>query len=170
MAEQLPKQLSTEREEIVKALQTQEKDIASLLGQGTQFSASLNTTFTTFDALMKRFGVGEPKSGEPPPANAVPFRIQDYTQSAAQIEATAGRLTELLGMLDRTIGSSNLAQFSAQVDPVVQQAQAGGKEVVDYAFWKGILLVVIVLVAALIYRFLVTRLLLLSRGPRPEVR
>ena len=160
VAEQLPEQLSTEREEIVKALQTQEKDIASLMGQGTQFSTSLNTTFTTFDALMQRFGVGEPKSGEPPPANAVPFRIQDYTQSAAQIEATAGRLTELLGMLNRTMGSSNLAQFSAQVGPVVQQAQAGGKEVVDYAFWKGILLVVIVLVAALIYRFLVTRLLL----------
>jgi len=160
VAEQLPKQLSTEREEIVKALQTQEKDIASLMGQGTQFSASLNTTFTTFDALMKRFGVGEPKSEEPPPANAVPFRIQDYTQSAAQIEATAGRLTELLGMLDRTMGSFNLAQFSEQVGPVVQQAEAGGKEVVDYAFWKGILFVVIVLVAALIYRFLVTRLLL----------
>jgi hypothetical protein len=160
VAEQLPKQLSTEREEIVKALQTQEKDMASLLGQGTQFSASLNTTFTTFDALMKRFGVGEPNSGESPPANAVPFRIQDYTQSAAQIEATAERLTEFLGMLDRTMSPSNLAQFSAQVDPVVQQAQAGGKEVVDYAFRKGILLVVIVLVAALIYRFLVTRLLL----------
>ena len=160
VAERLPEQLSKEREEIVKALQTQERDIASLMGQGTQFSASLNTTFTTFDALMKRFGVGEPKSEETPPANAVPFRIQDYTQSAAQIEATAGRLTELLGMLDRTMGSFNLAQLSAQAGPVVQQAQAGGKEVVDYAFWKGILLVVIVLVAALIYRFLVTRLLL----------
>jgi ABC-type Fe3+ transport system permease subunit len=109
---------------------------------------------------MKRFGVGEPNSGEPAPANAVPFRIQDYTQSAAQIEAAAGRLTELLGMLDRTMGSSNLAQFSVQVGQVVHQAQGGGKEVVDYAFWKGILLVVIVLVAALIYRFLVARLLL----------
>ena len=89
----------------------------------------------------------------------MPFRIQDYTESAAQIEATAERLTEFLLMLDRTMNPSNLAQFSAQVDPVVQQAQAGGKEVVDYAFRKGILLVVIVLVAALIYRFLVTRLL-----------
>ena len=158
VAEQLPEQLSTEREEIVKALQTQEKDIASLMGQGTQFSASLNTTFATFDTLIKRFGVGEPKSGEPPPVNAVPFRIQDYTQSAAQIEATAGRLTEFLGMLDRTMSSPNLAQFSAQVGPVVQQAQVGAKEVVDYAFWKSILLVVIVLVAALIYRFLVTLL------------
>jgi hypothetical protein len=160
VAEKLPGQLSTEREEIIKALQTQEKDIASLMGQGTQFSASLNTTFTTFDALMKRFGVGEPKSEEQPPPNAMPFRIQDYTQSAAQIEATAGRLTEFLGMLDLTMSSSKLAQFSAQVGRVVQQAQAGGKEVVDYAFWKGILFVAIALVAALIYRFLVTRLLL----------
>jgi hypothetical protein len=52
VAEQLPKQLSTEREEIVKALQAQEKGIASLMEQGTEFSASLNTTFTTFDASM----------------------------------------------------------------------------------------------------------------------
>jgi hypothetical protein len=160
VAEQLPKQLSTEREEIVKALQAQEKDIASLIGQGTQFSVSLNTTFTTFDALMKRFGVGEPKSGESPPADAVAFRIQDYTQSAAQIEATAGRLTELLGLLDRTMNSSNLAQLSAQVGPVVEQAQVGAKDVVDYAFSKGILFVVIVLAAALIYRVVVTCLLL----------
>jgi hypothetical protein len=160
VAEKLPGQLSTEREEIIKALQTQEKDIGSLMEKGTQFSTSLNTTFTTFDALMKRFGVGEPKSEEQPPPNAIPFRIQDYTQSAAQIQATAGQLTEFLGVLDRTMSSSNLAQFSAQVGLVVQQAQAGGKEVVDYAFWKGILLVVIVLVAALIYRFLVARLLL----------
>jgi hypothetical protein len=132
--------------------------------QGTQFSASLNTTVTTFDSLMKRFGVGEPKSEEQqPPTNAMPFRIQDFTQSAAQIEATTGRLTEFLGMLDRMMSSSNLAQFSVQVGRVVQQAQAGEKEVVDYAFWKGILLVVIVLVAALIYRFLVTRLLLAEK-------
>jgi hypothetical protein len=158
VAEKLPGQLSSEREEIVKALQTQEKDVASLMEQGTQFSTSLNTTFTTFDALMKRFGVGEPKSEEVPP-NAMPFRIQDYTESAAQIEGAAGRLTEFMGMLDRTMSSSKLAQFSAQVGEVVQQAQAGGKEVVDYAFWKAILLVVAVLVAALIYRCLVTRIL-----------
>ena len=46
--------------------------------------------------------------------------------------------------------------------PVVKQAQTSGKEIVDYAFWKGILLVVVVLVAALIYRFLSTRLFPMS--------
>jgi hypothetical protein len=162
VAEKLPGQVSTEREEILKALQAQEKDVQSLLTSGTQMSTSLNTTLTTFDALMKRFGVGETNRGGPPPTNAEPFRIQDYTATAAQLELTARQLTELLVTLDQTLGSTNLAKLSAQVGPVVQQAQSSGKEIVDYAFWKGILLVAVMLVAALIYRFLVARLI------RPE--
>ena len=162
VAEQLPGQVSTEREEILKALQSQEKDVASLLTSGTQMSASLNTTLTTLDALMKRFGVGETNAASPPATNAEPFRIQDYTLTAAQLEATARQLTELLVTLDQTMGSSNLLQLTAQLGPVVQQAQTSGKEIVDYAFWKGILLVAVMLLAALIYRLLVTRLI------RPE--
>lgn len=163
--EQLPGQVSTEREEILKALQSQEKQLTPLVNEvrqtltaGSQMSTSLNTTLTTFDALMKRFGVGETNTASPPDTNAEPFRIQNYTQTAVQLEATARQLTELLLTLDQTLASTNLSRLSAQVGPVVQQAQAGGKEIVDYAFWKGILLVAIVLVAALIYRFLGTRL------------
>jgi hypothetical protein len=59
---------------------------------------------------------------------------------------------------EETTGSNNRTRISAQLTPVVQQAQTGGKEIVDYAFWKGILLVAVVLVAALIYRFLVARM------------
>ena len=159
VAEKLPAQVSTEREEILNALQAQEKDVTSLMSSGTQFSASLNTTLTTLDALMKRFGVGETNSAGPPKTNAEPFRIQDYAQTAAQLEATARQLTELLVTLDRTLGSTNLLQLSAQVGPVVQQARTGGKEIVDYAFWKGILLLGIALVVALIYRFLSVRMI-----------
>jgi len=159
VAEQLPGQVSIEREEILKALQAQEKDVSSLMSSGTQFSDSLNTTITTLDTLMQRFGVGDTnKPPSPPATNAEPFRIQDYTQSAAQLEMTARQLTQLLITLDQTIGSTNLLQLSAQIGPVVQQAQTGGKEIVDYAFWKGILLVVITLLAALIYRFLAARI------------
>jgi hypothetical protein len=158
VAEKLPDQVSAERTEILKALQSQEKDLASLMVSGTEMSISLNTTLTTFDALMKRFGVGETNSTGPAPTNAEPFRIQDYTQTAAQLEATAKQLTELLVTLDQTLGSTNLAKLTAQVGPVVQQAQTSSKEVVDYAFRKGVLLVAIVLLAALIFRFLAGRL------------
>jgi hypothetical protein len=159
VAEKLPDQVSAERAEILKALQSQEKDVASLMSSGTQMSDSLNTTLTTFDALMKRFGVGDTnKTSSPPATNAEPFRIQDYTQTAAQLEATARQLTELLVTLDQTIGSTNLLQLSAQVGPVVRQAQTSSREIVDYAFWKAILLVGIVFVAVLLYRFLAIRL------------
>ena len=169
MAEQLPKQVSTEREEILKALQSQEKGLAALAGEfrqtlnaGAQMSTSLNTTLTTFDALMKRFGVGETNNTSPPATNAEPFRIQDYTQTAAQLEVTARQLTELLRTLDQTVSVTNLAKLTAQVAPVVQQAQAGGKDVVDYAFRRAILFVAIacgiVLMTVLLHRLLGGRL------------
>ena len=165
IAEKLPGQLTTERQEILKALEAQEQKLTPLVNEvrqtltaGSLMSTSLNTTLTTFDALMKRFGVGETNQAGSPKTNAEPFRIQDYGQTAAQLEAAARQLTELLRTLNQTLGSTNLAQLSAQVGPVVQQAQAGGKELVNYAFWKALLLVAIVLAAALLYRFLCARM------------
>jgi len=166
VAEQLPGQVSTEREEILKALQAQESKLTPLVNEvrqtlatGTQMSSSLNTTLTTFDGLMKRFGVGETNNAAPPATNSSPFRIQDYGQTAVQLEGAARQLTELLQTLDQILDSTNLAGLAAKVSPAVQQAQAGGKEIVDYAFCKGILLVALALAAALIYRFLAARLM-----------
>jgi hypothetical protein len=94
----------------------------------------------------------------PPDTNAEPFRILDYAQTASRMESMARQLTELVQTLDQTLGDTNLARLSAQVAPAMQQAQAGGKEIVDYALWKGTLAMAIALVFALIYRFLGPRL------------
>lgn len=165
VAEQLPGQLRTEREEILKAFSTQEKELTPLfaevrqtLAAGTQMSTSLNTTVDSLDALMKRFGVGEPTPPGPTATPREPFRIMDYAKTAAQLEVTARQLTELIHSLDQTLASPNLTKLSAQVGPVVEQAQTSGKAVVDYAFWRAVLLVAIMLVAALGYRFLAARL------------
>jgi hypothetical protein len=159
VAENLPGQVSAEREQILKALESQEKslvplldDLRQTLAAGTGMSTSLNTTLTTFDALMKRFGVGETNNAGPPDTNSVPFNILDYARTAAQLEATARQLTELLNRFDQTIASTNLTQLSTQ-------AQSGGKQLVDYAFWKAVLFVVIVLLAFLVYRFVSARLM-----------
>jgi hypothetical protein len=166
VAEQLPGQLSAEREEILKALESQEKNLAPLVNEvrqtltaGTQMSASLNTTITTFDGLMKRFGIGETNSAAgPPDTNSAPFRVQDYGEAAVRVEAMAKQMTELIRALDRSIDSTNISRLTAQVTPAVQQAQAGGKDVVDYAFWKAMQFLVVAFLAALVYRFLSTRL------------
>ena len=152
---------SGEREAIVKALQAQESTLTPLVNEvrqtltaGAQMSTSLNTTLTTFDALMTRFGVGATNRGSLPGSNTEPFRIQDYGETAGKLEAAARQLTELLQTIDRTLGSTNRSQLAAQATPAVQQAQTGGQELVNYAFWRGILLLAIALLAALLYRFL----------------
>jgi ABC-type transporter Mla subunit MlaD len=165
LAEKLPGQVSAEREAIVKDLQTQEKQLTPLVDQvrqtltaGTQMSTSLNTTIGTFDSLMKRFGVGETNSAGAPDKNSQPFQILDYAQTATHMESMARQLTELVRTLDQTLGDTNLTRLSAQVGPVVQQAQAGGREIVILAFWMGVLAMAIALVFALTYRFLSPRL------------
>lgn len=165
-AEQWPRQIEAERAAIVQALQAQEGALRPLLGEtrqtlaearaaleaGTQMSTSLNTTLATFNGVLKQLGVGEPDS--PAPTNSAPFRIQDYERTAAQLEGTARQLTELLRTFDHAFGAESRSQLAAQLDPVVQQAQARGKSLVDYAFWRGVLFVAIALGAALLYRLL----------------
>jgi hypothetical protein len=159
VAEKLPDLVSTEREEIVKALESQEQEVTGLLTNTTRASDSLNATLKTLDALMQRFGVGETnKEAATPATNAEPFRIQDYTATAAQLEATARQLTELITTLDRTLGSTNLEALTRQVAPAAEKVEASGRAVVDYAFWKGLLLILTVLLAALAYRFITGRL------------
>lgn len=157
VAEALPGQVREEREAILQSLQSQEKEVSSLLVEATAMSDSLNTTLTTFDGMLKMFGVGETNNPAPPDTNSQPFRIQDYTQTAAQLGATARQLTELINALNSTLTSTNLLALSDKLEPAVQRAETGGKAVVDYAFWKGVLLVGLALIAAMAYRLVANR-------------
>ena len=165
LAEKLPAQIRAEREAIVRDLQTQEKQLTPMvdqvrqtLAEGTQMSTSLNTTLVTFDGLMKRLGVGDTNQAGAAGADSPPFQILDYAQTATRMESMARQLTELVRTLNQSLDNPNLARLSAQVAPAVQQAQAGGKEIVDYAFRKSIVAMGVAFVFALTYRFLSPRL------------
>jgi len=160
VAEQVPRQVSAEREEIIKALEAQESALRPVLSEarqtltaGTQMATSLSTTLTNFDGVLKRLGVGEPDLDTSSKTNSAPFRILDYGLVAAQLEAAAKQLTELLQTFDQTLGANSRTQLAAQIGPVVQQAQTGGKELADYVFGRAVLFVAIVLLAALLYLF-----------------
>jgi hypothetical protein len=79
-----------------------------------------------------------------------PSGIEAYTESARHVELAALQLTELLRTLNQTLDPTNLARLSAQVTPVVQQAQDGGRAVAGYVFRRAILLVVFTCVAVLV--------------------
>jgi hypothetical protein len=162
-AEQVPTMLATEREQLLTALKEQAsglsgltKDVQLMLATGSQMADAANGALKTFQEVTAQFKTG------PPDPNTPPFRIRDYTDAAAQIHATATELVALLQALDGVAGSPHLAQVSSQVSVLTQQVQSSGREVVDYAFQKILLLVVlccgVVLVTVLVYRLLTVRL------------
>jgi hypothetical protein len=67
-------------------------------------------------------------------------------------------LVILLQALDGLASSPHLAQVSSQFSVLTQQAQTSGREVVDYAFYRALLLVLLgcgaVLTTVLAYRVL----------------
>src|SRR5262249_23544851 len=92
----LPDRISAERKAILDALEQQEGQLRELAGQvdrtlvsADKMSGSLSITITNFDALMKRFGVGEPSTDSKSDTNSSPFNILDYGQVAQQVAAMA---------------------------------------------------------------------------------
>lgn len=145
--EQLPVLVRSERAAILEALPSREPlltnfvaQLAAMLQAGIRLSDSLNTTLTTArgmqeTAVAQSARKAEITGVEPRPA------IEDYTESAKQIELAAVELTEFLRTLNQTLEPANVTRLSTQVTPVVQQAQAGGRAVTDYAFGRALLLV-----------------------------
>jgi hypothetical protein len=136
----LPERLSAERKAILDAFDAQEGQLRELAAQmqhtlatGEKMSTSLNTTLTTFDALMKRFGVGEPGKA-PRDTNAPPFSILDYAQTAERITAMAQQLDLLLKNATGTVETPALDKRIAQLETLSRQARADAKSVLNHAF------------------------------------
>ena len=159
----LPDRLSAERKAIMDELEVQEGKLRELsaevgrtLAAGEKMSASLNTTLVTFDALMKRFGVGEP-SHSPPDTNAPPFNILDYAKTAEQIAAMAQQLDALLKDANGTLDSPALDKRIAELNAVTARARADAKSVLNHAFLLGAGLILLAFACALTYRRIVAR-------------
>ncbi len=154
----LPDRFSTERKAILDAMEVQEGKLRELSGEvgrtlasGEKMSTSLNTTLTTFDALMKRFGVGEPVSG-PPETNSPPFNILDYAKTAEQIAAMAQQLDALIKNANSTLDSPALDKRIADLNKVSGQAKADAKSVLNHAFLLGVGLILMTFGCGVVYR------------------
>jgi hypothetical protein len=147
--ESLPGFISAERQQIVQALEAQQPGLTSLAAQtekvldaGTQMSNASTATLKTFQDVMRQL------QARPLDPNAEPFRINDYTAAAAQINSAAQDLVKLLQAFDQTLASGKLDVLSARLDAAIRQTQAGGKELVDYTFRQALVLGLILIASA----------------------
>jgi len=147
-AERLPGLFSEERQQIVHALDTQRPGLTSLaeqieksLSAGRQMSDASTATLHTFQDLLRQM------DARPSSPDAEPFRINDYTAAAAQINAAAQDLVRLLQAFDRTASPDNFDALATRLEALTHQTQANGQELVDYAF-KRILTLGLILIAS----------------------
>jgi hypothetical protein len=148
-AESLPGFISAERQQIVQALEAQQPGLTSLAAQtekaldaGTQMSNASTATLKTFQDVVRQL------QARPSDPNAEPFRINDYTAAAAQINTAAQDLVKLLQTFDQTLAPAKLDSLSARLDTAIRQTQAGGKELVDYTFRQTLLLGLMLIASA----------------------
>ena len=162
-AASLPDRVSAERKAILDAFDKQEGrlrelsvEVSQTLTAGEKMSTSLNTTIATFDALMKRFGVGEPSSS-PPDTNSPPFNILDYARTAERIAAMAQQLDALIKDASGTMDAPALDKRIAQLTDLSGKARADARAVLNHAFLLATGLLVLSFACALLYRRLGAR-------------
>ena len=148
-AESLPGFISAERQQIVQALNAQLPGLTSLAAQtekaldaGKLMSNGTTATLKSFQDVLRQL------QSSPSNPNAEPFRINDYTAAAAQINATAQDLVKLLQTFEQTLAPGKLDGLSTRLDALTRQAQAGGKELVDYTFRQTLFLGLILIGSA----------------------
>jgi len=162
--EQLPDRISSERKEILQALNEQSGKLTGLVGEtrqaldaGEKMSTSLNTTLVTFDGLMKRFGVGEPKPESSQDTNSPPFNILDYAKTASELAAAAQQLDTVLRSFNGTLGSPVWNQRLTDFKGASEQARENVNGVLNHAFLLAAALILFAFGCAFFYRLLAAR-------------
>jgi len=164
--DQLLAGVAAERVAILKELDAREATIRGLLGEtrqtleaGTAMSNSLDATVKSLDAFM-HYVSPPPKPGAPPAPAGKPFDVLDYGKTATDVAGMARELQTLLDSIDKS--GPALAKVGAETGENL-------KRVVDHAFWRGLVLILVLLVgaflAALAYRALAHRLFVRASPP-----
>jgi hypothetical protein len=156
----LPGLVDREREaairQVLDALQAREGRTRALLAEarttleaGRSTAASVDATIRSLDGLMARLQQ-PPPPGTPP---SKPFDVDDYTRALRQLEESSRELQTLLA----TVGHEG-----SGIDALVQRASEESRGVVDHAFRRALVLVVVlvasVLAAAIVYRSVAARI------------
>jgi hypothetical protein len=126
-------------------------ELRSALEAGTVTSESLNTTIRSFDQLVAGFKTPTSEGGSAK-SSGRPFDSTEYTAAAAQITQAAGQLHQVIAALD---------QATPAVAQAVEHASTVLRAVIDYAYWRIVLLIGLLLCGglgtALVYRVIARR-------------
>ncbi len=115
------------------------KDFRETAGSANTLAEKLTSTIKAADGFMTRF---DPVPGAPAkPSTPGADPIADYKAAAERTGEAADRLTQLAKSLDQLLASPALNGKSAGLQSVVQEVQGSGRDLVNYAFWRLLIIV-----------------------------
>lgn len=120
------------------------------LNAGKLMSDATTNALRTFQDVLRQL------EASPSDTDAEPFLINDYTAAVAQINAAAQDLVILLQTFEPTLAPDKFDGLLRQMNSLTRQAQADGKELVDYAFRQALFLGVILMVFSCLMALLAT--------------
>ncbi len=145
-AELMPTLIRQEREKILEALAKEQSELGQLarsfgetFGEGSKMADATSAMLKTYESVLHE---ARNKSANET-ANTPPFRIKDYEESAAKIEAMADRLTQLLKTLEPLLAPEQLERLTQIVDQATQQAEIRSRSLVNHVFWQGLLFILL---------------------------
>jgi len=163
LASRAPEIIARERQAIIadltRTLHTEQDrlqpllvNLRDVLNAGTQASQSVTGTVAALDALVARMQPDEPRDTTAS-ASRRPFDITEYTTSVRELGTAAERMQSLLVQLDTS---------SKGVEQITRAATQDLNRVIDHAFWRALLLIlvlgVVATLSALLYRYWSPRL------------
>ena len=138
--------MTAQREALLAELDAREGKLRALLGEtkqtldaGAQMSDSLKGTIGALDAFV-HYVSPPPDPNAPPAKPGKPFDPLDYGRAAGEVGGMARDLTALLSSVDKT---------APQLGVLGQRTAEDLKGVVDRAFWRGLLLIAVLLIGAI---------------------
>lgn len=152
--------VAAQREAIVKQLDDAQGTMQSTLREfrtaadtADRMAASVTTAINAADSFAARFDDGEPGPGRP---DDKPDALVEFRETALKTADAADRLTTLTRSIDELLNSPGISTHADTIHGVVLDVNANVKQVISFAFWRLLALVLVtplsIAFAALLYK------------------
>lgn len=158
--------LSAQRIEALKDLEGAQSKFQGTLKDFRETATTANTlaekltiTIQAADTLAARFAPAAGAVAAPVEPGKEGKGLEDFQSAAEKTAVAAERLTQLTKSIDQLLASPGLVDRKGGLQTVMQEVQGSGRELVNYAFWRLLVIVIVapfsVVLAMALYRKIV---------------
>jgi len=134
VAEQLPDHIATERRNLIRDLESQEKALSQTMREAKELISLVKETTRAVDTVSVRID----KMLSAPGEGRRPFDIMDYYNTVSAASDTVKQVNVLLGSAERLLGSPSWEQPMPGMFKLANGLASQGKGVITHVFLLGI--------------------------------